>query len=420
LKACLLLCACLGADPVYDADPDHPWNRLYEVFYTHRFGDGTVYSRDWALEPPWITWSRFHNEEEFFHDVVARLEAFQQLPADRVEGQSPLRRALFLRDLWVVFDRQSAESLTKEDVPRARQHELSARLAKAMRRLELSEIEARQLPDTIKLTADRGLFPPDFDAQHPELGFLPENLCEENGPWVVFAPSPKSLNLNRSATLGVGASRHLEFAAYRSLFTLHLRVQNDRQAAVELLNSAPDALSKPPVPAGAVMALLRRTMLPATNGKPVETSLVESLQIIVTDPKDDKRYKFVLDRAGLIAGKAGLRRAMRNDPIDEFSFGGGSFRSHSLTWRPNHDSDGEPLLETVQPFELRERRHDSPLLDFQCNHCHPRTTNRLFASNFSLYFGPAISTTSAEQAAAVLRIKEQTLLWKRYQELRRQ
>jgi hypothetical protein len=56
MRTCLLLCACLGANPIYDEDADHPWNRLYEVFYTHKFGDGTNYSREWGLEPPWITW----------------------------------------------------------------------------------------------------------------------------------------------------------------------------------------------------------------------------------------------------------------------------------------------------------------------------------------------------------------------------
>ena len=81
LKTCLLLCASLGAEPMYDGDASHPWNRLYEVFYTHRFNNGQVYWHEGALEPPWFTWTRFHNDEEFFREVVARLGAFQELPA---------------------------------------------------------------------------------------------------------------------------------------------------------------------------------------------------------------------------------------------------------------------------------------------------------------------------------------------------
>src|SRR5947207_398964 len=135
---CLLLCVCLSADPIYDPQADNPWNRLYDIFYTHRFSNGDVYWYDGALDPPWDPWSRFHRDEKFFGDVVARLDAFQRLPATQVERQPAVRRALLLRDLWPVFERQSSDFLIKGDAAAsARQREFSVRLAKVIRRLEL-------------------------------------------------------------------------------------------------------------------------------------------------------------------------------------------------------------------------------------------------------------------------------------------
>lgn len=36
----ILIVASLGGDPLYDPDPDHPWNAVHRVFYSRRFSNG--------------------------------------------------------------------------------------------------------------------------------------------------------------------------------------------------------------------------------------------------------------------------------------------------------------------------------------------------------------------------------------------
>src|SRR5258708_29467239 len=103
----ILMVACLCGNPLYDPDPDNPWNAVQRIFYAREFSNGVVYEHEAAFDPPWSTWSRFYNNAEFHNGVIAILDRFLDQPEESVERQPAVRRAVLLRDLWPVFDAQT-------------------------------------------------------------------------------------------------------------------------------------------------------------------------------------------------------------------------------------------------------------------------------------------------------------------------
>src|SRR4029077_1624915 len=96
-----------------------------------------------------------------------------------------------------------------------------------------------------------------------------------------------------------------------------VRVSADRKTTLDALRQ----YSRVPLPQGTMMALVRRTALPSTSGDVIATPLVESLQLIVVDQPQDRRFKFVMDRAALLAGGRGLRAVARDETLDAWGFG---------------------------------------------------------------------------------------------------
>jgi len=80
--------------------------------------------------------------------------------------------------------------------------------------------------------------------------------------------------------------------------------------------------------------------LPVSSGRIRATPILESLQLAVVAPPKDYRFKFVLDRAELVAGRPGLRMLSSTDSVDAFGFESSGL--HLL--KPKYDSDGEMLV----------------------------------------------------------------------------
>src|SRR5579872_3140651 len=324
----VLIVTCLGGDPLYDPDPDHPWNAVHHVFYSRRFSNGDVYEHEAALDPPWLNWSRFYNDEEFHKHVTGVLDRFLKQPEEEVERQPALRRAILLRDLWPVFDAQTVQNLAKTDTARVRQQAIRELVAKAMRRLELSKTEAQELPDNLRVECERNTLPATFDAKSPDSPFLPPDLFSEDGTWVPFAPRKEK----------IAARHHLSQAGFRSVFVPFVRVSADRQATIEALRRYSDRRNSVSLPGGTTMALVRRTVLPTASGEIVVTPLVESLQLVVVDQPQDRRFKFIMDRAALFAGGRGLRVVTKDETQDAWGFG--NLWGHEIKF----DTDGDALL----------------------------------------------------------------------------
>ncbi len=89
------------------------------------------------------------HDAAFYEQVLSRLEAVEKLPPAQMEEQPASRRLIFLRDLWPVFDGlhyahhswpldEDKEASAKAV---ARRDELLRRVARLMKRLELTEEE---------------------------------------------------------------------------------------------------------------------------------------------------------------------------------------------------------------------------------------------------------------------------------------
>jgi hypothetical protein len=398
-----LLVAWCGAMPIYNATSDNPWDELRNVFYVRRFSNGDIYEHDVSLDsPPWTTWAPFHNDEKFYGNVVAKLDAFLGQTAEQVEKQPTVRRAIMMRDLWPVFEAQAKTDLT--DAGAERRAELRRRLSKVMRRLELTEDEAQHLPNNFQAALDEKLFATEFDPAAPERGFLPADLLDEAGPWVAFGRSRKAVPEHAGAAGAfVGALHHLHVANYRSIFVPYIRVSADRRQTLDYLKQ-PETLAA--VPPGTLLALVRHTALPTASGRVVITPIMESLQLIVVAPPKDQRFKFVLDRAELIAGRPGLRMLSERDPIDAYSVEAGG---HFLKAPSKYDSDGEMLVFG----RMTGRPTDSSLAN--CTICHgPTVGTRLFANTLD---GIATPMTREAQSQAILSFKEKSASWGLYRDL---
>ena len=195
-----------------------------------------------------------------------------------------------------------------------------------------------------------------------------------------------------------------------AFFTLHISIGGERQAAVRFLETYKKSHGEAKVPAGTSLALLRRLVLPISSGKLMATSLVESLQIIVAEPEGDRRYKLVLDRAGLLAGRTGLRFITSDEPRDFYGFGGRLFTEGGKV-----DSDGEPMAPVAQQSNRDQTVRSSYLLN-QCVICHNNAVgNQLFANCDR---GMAVPSTIEAQLKLLLTSKQEFKGWKLYQSLR--
>jgi hypothetical protein len=398
--------ACCCAVPIFGPTGNDAWDELRQIFYVRQFTTGEVYEHDASLDnPPFSTWARFYYDDKFYKHVTDKLDAFLKLGVDELERQPAIHRAVLLRDLWSVFDAQSHLRLpfdgenpqyrTASDAAKNRQAELRTRIAKVMRRLELSEDEARQLPDNLKAAAAAATFPAAFNVASADKGFIPVDLFDETGPWVAIGQGKKV----------PGASSHAGSGA-RSVFVPYIRVSPNRQDSLDFLAKyRKSPLTTPP---GTQLALARRMALPASSGRIVTTPVLESLQLIVVAPPNDYRFKFVLDRAGLIAGRSGLRMLSATEPVDAFGFESAGLQ----LMKSKFDSDGEMLVlgQIAGQPTFTSMGH--------CAACHgPTVGARLFANGNGAHLRIA-PTTWNEQAQLILSLQEKVESWRAYRKLR--
>ncbi len=407
----LLAAATLAGEPIFDARPGHPWDQLRDIFYIRRFSTGEVFEDPHAFAPPWQECYVFRRDAAFHEQVVARLEAVERLPTSRMEDQSPSRRLILLKDLWAVFDRlEMVDSRwpVKNDRQEvdlkavARTEELLRRLARIMRRLELTDEEVAALPNALQISADQNLHPKMFDPATADKAFLPSDLLDTNGPWVAYASEPEP---------SAGGTAHMSFIRHRSIFTLHLRTPGGRDEGESFLQEYTKANRKKDVPPGTMLALLRRSIVPTRSGSLRVSPFVESLQLIVATPPEDHRFKFTLDRKSLLAGGPALKRLGPESPLDHTNLEALSVDVHPNSPR-NYDNGETAILARYRSV------NEVPRSLASCVRCHFETTG---SNIFGLMTGPrlAYAQPDFEKAeAAVLKVKASSPEWKLYSRLR--
>ncbi len=338
--------AATRGSTLYDPDPQHLWNRLHDALRvrltTNRADEEFLVEAENEeenandLDP--MLWHPskylFTGPADAHYDALVRkaphLREFPRKSRDAhrealavldeflsKDGEKllrdPLRRALLQRDLWALFDTLADPAFPLLDSSRftPARRPLLARLAKLLPRLALSGEQIRQLPDNFAAAVKAGTVPAAFDPERPKAAFLPRDLWQVDGPWVLVG----------AASEGPLASTHARFFGGRSAFLVFLCLPGGRRQTLDYVNQLLDDADKrvqanPSLPPRTQVALVRRTMLLDERGEIVPTPLTETMQVRVyldpkqqiTQPDGGDVQTFIehrLRRRDLLAGKAG-------------------------------------------------------------------------------------------------------------------
>jgi hypothetical protein len=379
-----------GGEPVFDNDPQHPWNILHRALYTRTMQDGRIYDPE-SLDPPFIPSSKFLTDGTSHRRVLAALDEFLKARLD-TRIRDPLKRAVLQRDLWAVF-----AMIADPDAPRQPQRRaLQKRLAQGMRRIALNAKEIEALPDNLAAAVHSAAFPAAFDPNHPDRYFLSPDLLDRDGPWVVVG--------NRWRPDSLAAPTHAEFTKVRSAFLILIRFPGGRKAVEEYLTKRKDstqALLEPPP--GTQLALMRRMILIDNSGVLRAAPIIESLQIRVSQPpKPPAVYDFTLQRHGLFNGRnSGLR------PVDR---GETAYYSAPVGLVPEPQPSNDESVN--DPLELNRLR-PAPVVMNSCLRCHggpgTGTIQSFYVGHFQEF--PLYATDHEGQVSHALDATRKTYAW---------
>jgi hypothetical protein len=273
---------------VYDPDPDHLWNRVFRQLYRRVASNGQEYGSD-ELDP--LLWfdTSYLLDGDSHQQAVQVLDEFLSAHAEDLIRE-PLRRAMFQRDLWAVFDWAASQT-----EPFASQRQaLETRLAQVIKRVALSKAEILSLPDNYAPAVGSHTFPASVQADHPEAAFLPSDLFQPNSAWVPMGREGGPLAITHTVSF--------PFFGH-SVFLVYLRSPSGRAGTLDFIGS----LNTDPQPVTAIgldVALVRRMLLIDEQGDPILSPLVETIQIRHFSPAQSF-YEFELSRARLFDGLAG-------------------------------------------------------------------------------------------------------------------
>jgi hypothetical protein len=372
---------------VYDPDPKHLWNRLYSLLYVGATKDGRRFGQD-QLDPILRNGSRYLLTEPRFRQILAILDEFLTKDGEKLI-RDPHKRAFFQRDLWAIFAWLARPPQPPADRNRlsAERRELRTRLARIILRVALSAEQIQALPDNYAAAMSAKAFPAKYDAGRSEAAFLPADLLEPDGPWVML----------KQWTGQPPARQHMGFPSGRAAFFVLLRLPDGRQttlAYLEKLRQFPDPVKVkdwhktirlspdlPQFPAGTHMALVRQMLVIDDQANLVPTKLIEMVQLRVFGEvprkedfppeqrefydslrsKGDVVYEFRLRRQRLFADQAGGLDALRLATLDLDMFFGG-------------DTGQDPFLERQEtpPDKLPAARQGALTFANACRSCHDR------------------------------------------------
>ena len=318
---------------LYDADPNHLWNRLHRHFHVRVGPDGQEHGFD-TVDP--LRWreTRYLLNGPSHEQAVRLLDEFLGSPAETLITD-PLKRAVFQNDMWALFDWLAQPS---EIHPEGRTA-LMSRLARVLRLVALTRDRIERLPDTYRAAAASQAFADRYDPAQPR-AFLPRDLfstagpalsasrsTEVEGPWVsIGGIGPivphHAAELSRSSfvvlwNLPGGAAETRAYLAklwdFPQPFVADEHHAGDGERRVTL-NPALPAL-----PEGTQIALVRRMLLIDDKGRIVPSNLTQSIQLRVFRGKQ-AFFEFRMNRGALFAANAGGLRAVGPDDVEFLTF----------------------------------------------------------------------------------------------------
>ncbi len=285
--------------PLYDADPDHLWNRMFAAFYIRpRFLPATEdlpemvrYEGGDVIE--FLAWGKteYWSSEAVLRNVGLLLDEF--LEDDHAQLiVEPLQRVVMQHDLWAPYDHLiDLNNRRIGDLPtRARRSTLCAKLAKCMQLLAVSRDEINQLPDTYTVAVKSGVFVPQHHSDAAR-NYLPHGLLSDTHEWTeidFYYPNMHEDIMDRFISL------HARSFHGRSHYRIFYRFPQGREQVVAYLAELqeqgidwkysaqfgftrllPDA---PQIPLGTEVLLLQQMIAMDDQLRPVPTNIVESVQ----------------------------------------------------------------------------------------------------------------------------------------------
>ena len=362
---------------IYDSNPEHLWNRVFRQSFERRADDGTPYGMD-ELDP--LLWfdSTYLLTGTSHQHAIQVLDEFLESSAENLIVD-PLKRAMFQRDLWAVFDWLAFQS----DPYPSQREALKERLAKIIKRVALTSEEILSLTDNYKLAVDSNVFPSAFEADQPQAAFLPSDLFQPDSAWIPMG--------HENGPIAMSHTEAFPFLG-RSVFLVFLRAPNGRMATFDLI----EALNTEPQSAltmGLDVALVRRMLLIDDQGELVLSPLIETVQIRHFNP-EQIFHEFELSRFQLVNGSANSLHL--NEELFLLFF------SHGDVFENDHG----PQLQTTIPEICKACHFEHPPLP---NYGNVQSIISVSRSNFPLsnHERPVLRPTSWEEEAKVI------IQWKR-------
>jgi hypothetical protein len=328
---------------IFDPDPAHLWNRLYAALLV-REDHAAQFGAD-SLDPPLWAETEYLLAKPSHERALHVLDEFLHARAENLI-QDPVKRAILQRDLWAVFD-WTVEQSPAYHRPRYvnEKRELQARLAALLHRLAMTRKEIDDLPDNYTQAVNSGAFAREYDSAHRDRPFLPPDLFDPHGPWVLVEAGPNAFD-----TSGVATNHVIAFSG-RSSFLVFVRLPEGRKSTLGYLQSVWDFPQPwvpgsnpssdevilnpdlPSFPAKTEVALLRMMTLFDNDGNLQSSAIVESVQIrvyerVTANPERFEEgdngqafFQIRLSRPLLFANKAGGLRSTGRDEKELFTFG---------------------------------------------------------------------------------------------------
>ncbi|HXX92864.1 MAG TPA: hypothetical protein VEN81_04475 [Planctomycetota bacterium] len=290
----------------YDSDPHHPWNELHRALFTWhpaQAGQPEVYEEDPRC---WPIPQNYRDVWTVSKNLSGTIDRFGEHPI-----QNPLKRAMLQHDLWMFLDGLDGLPVSNfRSCPLKDEElktELRRRLVPILRQLALGPEEIRALPDTYAQAVQSKAFAPRFDLKDPGRPFLPPDLWEPEGPWVLLGDE-------KDAVL---AEQHVKLVCGRSVFFIFIALPGGRRPTLDYVKGLREVRrikTIPPPPPGTRVILVRRALLLDPKGQPYLSPLTEEIRIrasLKTPAKEpsDGLFEFHLIRSDLFNRTTGGLRA---------------------------------------------------------------------------------------------------------------
>lgn len=276
---------------VYDPSPGHLWNRVYRQFYRRTTKDGNEHGLG-ELDP--LLWpdTTYQLNGTSHQQAIKILDEFLATHAETLI-HDPLKRAMFQRDLWAVFDWLVSYS---DPYPLEREA-LAIRLAQIIRKVALTKEQIGSLPDNYALALQSNAFPDKYQSGNPEAAFLPYDLFGPGSAWVPMG--------RQGGPIAITHTHEFPFFG-RSVFLVFVRSPDGRKATLDFIHSL-NTESHPKLVIGSEVALVRRMLLIDDQGNLVLSPLIETIQIRHFSPAQIF-HEFELDRGSLLNGHTATLR----------------------------------------------------------------------------------------------------------------